>query len=166
MDQREAVAEWVRERLPRAWFSDVDVEVDKDEVLVVGTLRPVGDEPDGTCIARFREETRDRRIEIARQAEATLGRTISWGARCGPARELFTTLSVPAMTRLRLAERQVLDTLIDAGIARSRSEALAWCVRLVAANEAEWLGELREAFAAVERARAKGPAGNLPDDPG
>ncbi len=164
MEDRAAIVEWVRGRVPRAWFSDLEVEVDKDEVLVVGTLRPVADEPDGTCIARFRADTRDRRIEIAREAERTFGRKVSWGARCGPVRELFTTASVPTMTRLRLPERQVLDTLIDAGVARSRSEALAWCVRLVAANEAEWLGELRQAFEAVERARAAGPAGNRPSD--
>ena len=35
------------------------------------------------------------------------------------------------MTRLRMPERRVLDTLVDAGVARSRSHALAWCVRLV-----------------------------------
>ena len=44
-----------------------------------------------------------------------------------------------------------------AGVARSRSEALAWCVRLVAEKQAEWLKDLKSALAGVEKARAKGP---------
>jgi hypothetical protein len=162
VSEREVITAWVVEHLPRGWFDAVDVRVDKDEILVVGTLRPVADEPDERCIARFREETRDRRVQLAKAAERTFRRTVSWGAACGPVEILFTTLSVPAMTRLRLPERQVLDTLIDAGVARSRSDALAWCVRLVAANEEAWLGELRDAFLAVERVRAAGPAGQPP----
>lgn len=155
---------WVRDQLPRGWFEDVDVRVDKDEILIVGQLKPVGDEPDDRCIERFRETTRERRMVIAKTAERAFRRKVSWGAGCGPTEQQFTTLSVPAMTRLRLDERQVLDTLIDAGIARSRSDALAWCVRLVGANEDAWLADLRDAFAAVERVRASGPAGNPPSD--
>jgi hypothetical protein len=162
--EREQIGGWVREHLPRGWFESVEVRVDKDEILVVGRLKPVADEPDRRCIARFREQTRDRRVEIARAAERTFGRTLSWGAACGPVEQLFTTLSVPAMTRLRLPERQVLDTLIDAGVARSRSDALSWCVRLVAANEEAWLAELRQAFDAVERVRMAGPSATPPAD--
>jgi hypothetical protein len=51
----------------------------------------------------------------------------------------------------------VLDTLVEAGVARSRSEALAWCVRLVGRNQAEWIESLRTALGAVGRARAEGP---------
>jgi hypothetical protein len=108
-------------------------------------------------IQRFREETRDRRIGIAREAEHRFGRKVSWGVECGGEREMFTTLSVPVMTRLRQPERRVLDTLVDAGVARSRSDALAWCVRLVGKNADDWLGELRSALQHVERARAAGP---------
>jgi hypothetical protein len=61
------------------------------------------------------------------------------------------------MTRLRQPERQVLDTLIDAGVARSRSEALAWCVRLVGEHADQWLGQLREAMGAVDELRKQGP---------
>ena len=43
------------------------------------------------------------------------------------------------MTRLRQPQRMVLDTLVDAGVARSRSDALAWCVRLVGQHEDDWL---------------------------
>ncbi len=70
---------------------------------------------------------------------------------------MFTTLSVPVMTRLRQAERQVLDTLVDAGVARSRSDALAWCVRLVGQHEDAWLADLRGALQRVEHIRATGP---------
>jgi hypothetical protein len=51
----------------------------------------------------------------------------------------------------------VLDTLVDAGVARSRSDALAWCVRLVGRNQEEWIGSLRDALVAVEAARSQGP---------
>jgi hypothetical protein len=83
---------------------------------------------------------------------------VSWGARCGEAEEHFTTLGVPVMTRLRLSDRAVLDTLIDAGVARSRSEALAWCVRLVGRHQDEWIKSLREALTAVEKVRSEGPS--------
>jgi len=108
-------------------------------------------------IRRFREETRDRRIAIAREAEHRYARKVAWGARVGDTHELFTTLSAPVMTRLRQPERQVLDTLVDAGVARSRSDALAWCVRLVGQNAEDWLARLRDAMQAVERVRADGP---------
>jgi hypothetical protein len=65
---------------------------------------------------------------------------------------------MPVMTRLRMHERSVLDTLVDSGVARSRSEALAWCVRLVGKHQADWIEELREALVGVEAARAKGPS--------
>lgn len=66
--------------------------------------------------------------------------------------------SIPVMTRLRGNEREVLDLLIDGGIARSRSEALAWCVRLVVQHEGEWLEELRIASIRVAEVRRRGPA--------
>lgn len=162
MTERDTIETWVREHLPRGWFEAVDVRVDRDEIIIVGTLKPVADEPDEVCIARFRETTRDRRVEIAKAAERRFDRKVGWGAVCGPTEVLFTTLSVPAMTRLRQAERQVLDTLIDAGVARSRSDALAWCVRMVGANEETWLRDLRAAFEAVERVRQTGPSGAAP----
>jgi hypothetical protein len=106
---------------------------------------------------RFREETRDARIEIAREAEHSFGRKVSWGVVCDNYKVMFTTLSIPVMTRLRQSERQVLDTLVDAGVARSRSDALAWCVRLVGEHEDSWLADLREALRHVEQVRAEGP---------
>jgi hypothetical protein len=76
----------------------------------------------------------------------------------GEQTELFTHLAVPVMTRLRQEERRVLDTLVDAGVARSRSHALAWCVKLVGKNTQEWLGELRQAMESVAEVRSSGPA--------
>jgi Arc/MetJ-type ribon-helix-helix transcriptional regulator len=77
---------------------------------------------------------------------------------CGETSTVFTRLSVPVMTRLHQPQRQVLDTLVEAGVAKSRSEALAWCVRLVAQHEGDWLAELDAAMTAVRTARAKGPS--------
>ena len=159
---------WFAGRVPDGWFlRPPEVAFDREEILVVGRIA----QPDyprkasatakaAACSARidrFREETRDRRIGIALEAEHLCGRKVSWGAECGGVLKLFTTLSVPVMTRLRLAERAVLDVLEDAGVARSRSDALAWCVRLVGANQEEWLKDLREAFSEVERVRSGGP---------
>jgi hypothetical protein len=83
---------------------------------------------------------------------------VAWGAVCGDDREVFTNVSVPVMTRLRQRERLVLDTLVDAGVARSRSEALAWAVRLVGQHTDDWLTELRGAMASVEEVRGRGPS--------
>jgi len=98
-------------------------------------------------------------MQIAREAEHRFGRKVAWGVECGERRALFTHLSVPVMTRLRQPERQVLDTLVEAGVARSRSEALAWAVRLVGQHAEDWLGELREAMERVRQVRAQGPDG-------
>lgn len=159
---------WLTGRLPSDWFTEPpEVTVDKDEILVVGTiaepdLAPEADPAERSAarlgrISAFREQTRTTRIQIARELAHRAERTVSWGARCGEEHVLFTTASVPVMTRLRMVERQTLDTLVDAGVARSRSDALAWCVRLVATNSQEWLSDLREALTAVEKVRAAGP---------
>ena len=158
----EDAAAWIAGRLPDGWFTGApDVTVDRDEILVVGPLSPPegaqGEAAASGRIARFREETRAQRMEIAREAQERFGRTVSWGARVGDHGELFTTASVPVMTRLRQPERRVLDTLVEAGVARSRSDALAWCVRLVGRNQEEWIAQLRDALTAVEQARSQGP---------
>src|SRR4029079_4904454 len=108
-------------------------------------------------IQGFREDTRGHRMRIADESERRFGRKVSWGARSGDQRVLFTTVATPAMTRLRMPERKVLDTLVDAGVARSRSHALAWCVPLVAERQDEWLKDLREALTHVEAVREQGP---------
>ena len=157
------ISEWFASRIPEGWFEgSPGVDVDDDEILVIGRLAPAesGSEGDADAVARiraFRERTRDARIEIAAEAEATFARKVSWGAAIGDAKRLFTHLSTPVMTRLRLPERKVLDTLIEGGVARSRSEALAWCVRLVAQNQGEWLDNLRDALVNVRNVRTEGP---------
>src|SRR5215218_4323317 len=162
--ERAEVAGWFAGRLPDDWFTGpVDLIIDRDEITVVGTLaEPAAGEGDPAAaragrIARFREETRQQRMGIADAAQERYGRSVAWGAACGDQQELFTTLSVPVMTRLRQPDRLVLDTLVDAGVARSRSEALVWAVRLVGQHAEEWLGELRDAMASVEEVRARGP---------
>lgn len=151
---------WFSGRLPREWFSAVEVTVDREEITVVGTLAEdeavEGAAAEGR-IGRFRADTRERRIEIAREAETRYGRKVSWGVRHGDTEALFTHLAVPVMTRLRQPERRVLDTLVDAGVARSRSDALAWSVRLVGEHTEDWLQQLRAALAEVETLRSEGP---------
>lgn len=160
---------WFAGRLPDEWFTGpAQITVDRDEILVVGTLPADGTAVEGDDsatraarlgrIARWREQTREQRIAIAQEAEPRYGRKVAWGARIEDTREVFTSLAVPVMTRLRQPEREVLDTLIDSGVARSRSEALAWCVALVAENADDWLGRLREALENVQRLREQGPA--------
>ena len=160
---------WFAGRLPGDWFAAAPtVRVDREEIHVIGELS--APEIDGTDtsaeahraaalgrISRFREETRDDRVKIALEAEARYGRKVAWGARIGDTEQLFTHLAVPVMTRLRQSERQVLDTLVDAGVARSRSEALAWCVKLVSEHTDEWLSGLREAMSEVDKLRSEGP---------
>jgi len=158
---------WFGGRLPGDWFITApDVQVDREEITVVGTLSDPAAAGASAAersaaaegrIRRFREETRNRRIEIAREAEHRFRRKVSWGVACGGETEMFTTLSVPVMTRLRQQERRVLDTLVDAGVARSRSDALAWCVRLTGENADQWLTRLRAALRQVEEVRAEGP---------
>ncbi|MGH9077379.1 MAG: hypothetical protein ACRDY0_08000 [Acidimicrobiales bacterium] len=156
---------WLIGRLPGDWFEGPpEVSVDREEALVMGCL-PRPDAPEGAGaeveagrIKRFREETRHQRMQVAQEAEARFGRKVAWGAACGDTRQVFTSLSVPVMTRLRQSERLVLDTLVDAGVARSRSEALAWSVRLVGQHQGDWIEQLRQALVAVQEARAAGPA--------
>jgi hypothetical protein len=78
--------------------------------------------------------------------------------RLGDTEALFTHVAAPVMTRLRQPERRVLDTLVDAGVARSRSDALAWSVRLVGQHADEWLGQLRDAMGEVDKLRGEGPS--------
>jgi hypothetical protein len=163
------VRAWCAGRLPADWFSaPPDIQVDREEITIVGTLPDPAAAGDSAAeraaaaqgrIRRFREESRNRRIEIAREAEHRFRRKVSWGVTCGPVTEMFTTLSVPVMTRLRQSERRVLDTLVDAGVARSRSDALAWCVRLTGENADAWLARLRDALRHVEEVRDQGPGG-------
>ena len=164
----EDLGAWFAGRVPKTWFvGPPEVSADGDEVLVLGTLPDVelakGTAADGRSAARsaridrFREETREERVKIAREAERHFKRKVAWGARCGGETKIFTTLSVPVMTRLRMSERSILDTLVAGGVARSRSDALAWCVRLVGMHQADWIKGLRDALVKVDEVRNQGP---------
>jgi hypothetical protein len=147
---------WLAERIPGHWPAQrLEVSGDQDELLIVVDLDDT--DADEAAVEAFREATRDERVAIARDAERAFAKKISWGVRAKGRLLLFTTVTVPVMTRLRLSERQVLDTLIDAGVARTRSEALAWCVRLVGDNEQAWIDQLQAAFAEVRAVRDRGP---------
>jgi hypothetical protein len=164
----EEITGWFAGRIPSDWFEgSPEVTADREEILVVGKLSEpelpadAGDEARGAAlesrIAGFREDTRRKRMRIADEAQRRFRRKVSWGATCEDVTAMFTTLAVPAMTRLRMDERRVLDTLIEAGVARSRSHALAWCVRLVAERQEDWLRDLREALERVQEVRGTGP---------
>ncbi|CAL9387771.1 putative protein [Streptomyces sp. enrichment culture] len=151
-EQSEQLRTWFADRLPDGVYASlVEVVVDREEITVVGTL-PAGESPEA-----FRERTREQRMEVAREAEELYRRKVAWGVRSGTERILFTHLAVPVMTRLRQPERQVLDTLVEGGVARSRADALAWCVRLVGRNTDAWLAELRNSLAKVREVREAGP---------
>jgi hypothetical protein len=161
--------EWVRAAVPSDWFTaPPEVVIDRDEIVIVGTISAPVVSASATDAERaaaeqsritgFRESSRDRRVRLGQQLEHRYRRKVAWGAVAGDTHELFTTHSAPVMTRLRQADRQVLDTLVAAGVARSRSEALAWCVRLVGEHSDEWLSRLRAAMGQVEQLRRQGPA--------
>ncbi len=168
---------WFAGRLPADWqAAPAGITIDREEITVRLTISDVDLGADASEVARaearagrakaFREETRGKRMEIAREAEHRYDAKVSWGVVLGPAddqgddqyAELWTHVAAPVMTRLRQPQRLVLDTLVDAGVARSRSDALAWCVRLVGQHEEDWLSELRDAMASVADVRSKGPA--------
>ncbi len=165
----EDIKAWFAGRLPGDWTkSTPDITVDRDEITVLVGLDAVQLDEDASEEAHaeaaagrassWREETREARMKIAREAQQRFDRKVSWGVTIGDRSALFTHLAVPAMTRLRQPQRQVLDTLVEAGVARSRADALAWCVKLVERHSEEWLQELRTAMEQVQSVRAQGPA--------
>jgi len=168
MSGKDEIGGWFAGRIPQGWFKGTpEVRVDREEIWVIGTLPDVDLGKDSTAdgvaaardgrIKQFREETRDARIEISQEAQQRFGRVASWGVKIGDTEQMFTHIALPVMTRLRLPEREILDTLINSGVARNRAHALAWCVRLVERNQKEWLGELRDAIAKVGQVRNQGP---------
>ena len=170
MTTDEELRGWLTGRLQTDWFTDpVQISKDRDEIQVIGRVAAPDVADDASAddasaaeqgrIRSFRESSRDRRIEIARELESRTGRKVAWGVECGGSRQIFSSLAAPVMTRLRQRERLVLDTLVDSGVARSRSDALGWCVRLVQTNAESWLADLRTAMEQVEQVRAQGPTG-------
>jgi hypothetical protein len=173
-EQRDTLRGWFAGRVPEDLFEELtDLTVDREEITVIGRIpgprlaEGASDaERDAAVqgrIQEFRERTRQSRVEVAREAEHRFRRKVSWGVECGGERALFTHVAAPVMTRLRQPERQVLDTLIAGGVARSRSDALAWCVRLVQRHTDDWLTELRDSLEHVRRVRAQGPDTGPPE---
>lgn len=164
MEQSE-IRGWVAGRVPQEWYEGApEVLVDRDEIVVIGRLADVAQQAGADVasaragrVKQHREATRDARMRIAQEAQRKFGRQLSWGVRIGDEGQLFTHLSIPAMTRLRIRERQLLDALVDAGVARSRSHALAWCVRLVAEHQGDWIRDLKDAMSRVDEVRDLGP---------
>ncbi|WP_054815385.1 hypothetical protein [Nocardia arizonensis] len=174
------VPDWFAGRLPEEWFvGQPHIEIDRDEIVVIGELplpqsekseeagsgesdAPTEGLPRATkegAVARFRESTRPARMQIAGEAQHRYGRSVAWGVSVDGERIMFTQLAVPVMTRLRQPERKVLDTLVDAGVARSRADALTWTVKLAGKHAESWLAELRDAMRKVDDLRAEGPEG-------
>lgn len=167
-DGTDSVQGWFAGRIPADLFEELaEVGVDRDEITVVGRIAEPVLADDASDAARaaalegrvseFRERTREQRMAIAEEAQHRFGRRVSWGVEAGERRFLFTNVSAPVMTRLRQPERQVLDVLVESGVARSRSDALAWCVRLVRRHTDDWLAELRESLQQVQEVRARAP---------
>ncbi len=164
-----AITSWFLGRLPAEWTATAPATItsDREEITVILTVAVPELASDATDadraeavigrISGFREDTRDQRMNVAREAEHRFERKVAWGVTVGDRTELFTHLAVPVMTRLRQPERLVLDTLVAANVARSRADALAWCVRLVGQHTDDWLSGLRTAMEEVDRLRSAGP---------
>lgn len=165
MDDNTDIRSWLVGRIPSGWYSEPpEVLVDRDEILVVGRIPDVQSADDvDLAIARsgrarqHREDTREERMRIAQEAQRKFSRHVSWGVRVGDTGHLFTHLAMPVMTRLRMRERQLLDRLVASGVVQNRSQALAWCIALVAQHQGEWLKDLDDAMRRVQQIRDRAP---------
>src|SRR6266852_6042160 len=99
MDDKElgSIKGWFAGRLPDGWFKGVEVAIEDDQIVVIGTLPEINlgstpEEKEGAAagrIARFREETRGERIGIAREAEERFKKYVTWGAKLGGVTKRF-----------------------------------------------------------------------------
>src|ERR687898_422443 len=121
----EKVRGWLTGRLPRDWFEGpVEVTVDREEITIVGRLAGPSVAPDASDaeraaavtgrITQSREESRKGGNKPAGNPEPRPRRKVAWGVEIGDRRELFTTLAMPVMTRLRQPERQGVGTAVGA----------------------------------------------------
>ncbi|MBV9230990.1 MAG: hypothetical protein JOZ18_16900 [Chloroflexi bacterium] len=162
--------QWLLQQFPATIVSsDPEITVNEDELLIIlhlntDTLASEGEarsQAESTLIEHYRHETRTLRIQLGRQIYRTYGFVVSWGMRAGETLQLFTNNNtVPVMTRLSGEERRVLDTLIAANIANTRSTALSYIVRTFAAEHQDWLREVQEASMHMAQLRERvQPAG-------
>ena len=160
---RRELKEWLLAQLPSViTHCETEVTSDEDEMLVILHLNTagLGDMTDEACreedqalIAHHRAETKPLRIQLARDIRHLYGYTVTWGMRAGKTVQFFTNNQKPVMTRLSYQERRVLDTLIAANIANTRSAALSYIVRTFAAEHQDWLDEVQDALVRVEQLR-------------
>ncbi len=142
---------------------DPEIILDADELLIILNLSSetlVGEgealkNAEQALIERQRSETRTLRIQLGRNLERTFGCAVSWGMRAGGTVQLFTPNTIAVMTRLAHTERQVLDTLIAANVANTRSAALGYIVRTFAAEHHDWLNKVQEAAKNMASLRAQ-----------
>jgi hypothetical protein len=88
---------WFAGRLPDGWFTGVEVTIEDDQIVVLGSLPELNigstpEEKEGAAagrIARFREDTRADRIGIAQEAEERFKKYVTWGARLGGVTKRF-----------------------------------------------------------------------------
>ena len=84
----EQIKGWFAGRLPGDWFTGpAEIIIDREEITIVGTLPAPKSGTGGSDaeraaaaegrIKRFREETRAKRIEVAREAERRLGELLA-----------------------------------------------------------------------------------------
>jgi hypothetical protein len=99
MDEKEfgTIKGWFAGRLPDGWFVGVEVTIEDDQIVVLGTLPELNvgstpEEKEGAAagrIARFREDTRGERIGIAQEAEERFHKFVTWGAKLGGVTKRF-----------------------------------------------------------------------------
>src|SRR3954464_13655468 len=117
---RERVSGWFAGRLPAEWqAAPPDITIAREETTVRLTTPDIELAGDASEVARaearagrakaFREETRGKRMEIAREAEHRYDAKVSWGVTVGAEddqhSELWTHVAAPVMTRLRQPQR-------------------------------------------------------------
>ncbi len=99
MDEKElsSIKGWFGGRLADGWFTGVEIAVEDDQIVVLGTLPELNigstpEEKEGAAagrIARFREETRGERIGIAQEAEERFHKYVTWGAKLNDVTKRF-----------------------------------------------------------------------------
>ncbi|NJN15211.1 MAG: hypothetical protein HC822_02345 [Oscillochloris sp.] len=159
---QETLARQLEQRLPEELrIAPPIIQRYEDELLIMLTIAPPetpGDDPLRAAqqqIAVQRESSRKLRMQLAAEIQRAVGLPVAWGMRVGDVEVLFTSRTVPVMTRLNRLERDVLDTLVAAGVADTRSSALAYVVRTFALEHGSWLEEVRGAIAEVSRVRGR-----------
>lgn len=160
--QTAEIQTWLAEQLPHELTAaPPEVRLYDDELVVTLQVAPPaadnGDEGEleQRLIARLRETSRPLRMQLARDLQHRLHVPVAWGMRCGATETIFTSRTVPVMTRLNRREREVLDTLVAAGVAETRSAALAYTVRAFAEAHGEWLDEVGIVIEQVQQVRSK-----------